>query len=202
MVTSDDGVGELAMEIKKETDEGGSLLECTGVLGFAVSVEAAFVADADGAAVEGAAVSAHFIQAAVLGDGAILADVEVIADVDEASREVVVLELLGSVVLGLAGGGAVNDDVADGVGWHVETFLYVCEEVVLGGDLVATDGKRECFLDHSCGMHESKTIAPSTADAMVTIALNTGLFNRPLKLKRNLLIGSSDIKETTFDEVN
>ena len=51
-------------------------------------------------------------------------------------------------------------------------------------------------------MHESKTIAPSTADAMVTIALNTGLFNRPLKLKRNLLIGSSDIKETTFDEVN
>ena len=146
--------------------------------------------------------SAHFIQAAVLGDGAILADVEVIADVDEASREVVVLELLGSVVLGLAGGGAVNDDVADGVGWHVETFLYVCEEVVLGGDLVATDGKRECFLDHSCGMHESKTIAPSTADAMVTIALNTGLFNKPLKLKRNLLIGFSDIKETTFDEVN
>ena len=122
-MTSDDGVGELAMEIKKETDEGGSLLECTGVLGFAVSVEAAFVADADGAAVEGAAVCAHFIQAAVLGDCAILADVEVIADVDEASREVVVLELLGSVVLGLAGGGAVNDDVADGVGGHVETFL-------------------------------------------------------------------------------
>ena len=138
-MTSDDGVGELAMEIKKETDEGGSLLECTGVLGFAVSVEAAFVADSDGAAVEGAAVCAHFIQTAVLGDCAILADVEVIADVDEASREVVVLELLGSVVLGLAGGGAVNDDVADGVGWHVETFLYVCEEVVLGGDLVATD---------------------------------------------------------------
>ena len=194
-MASDDGVGKLAMEVEDEGDEGSTLLEGAGVLGFAVSVEAAFVADADGAAVEGAAVCAHFIQAAVLGDGAILADVEVIADVDEASREVVVLELLGSVVLGLAGGGAVNDDVADGVGWHVETFLYVCEEVVLGGDLVATDGKRECFLDHSCGMHESKTIAPSTADAMVTIALNTGLFNRPLKLKRNLLIGSSDIKE-------
>ena len=197
-MTSDDGVRELTMEVEDEGDEGSTLLEGAGVFGFAVSVEAAFVADADGAAVEGAAVSAHFIQAAVLGDGAILADVEVIADVDEASREVVVLELLGSVVLGLAGGGAVNDDVADGVGWHVETFLYVCEEVVLGGDLVATDGKRECFLDHSCGMHESKTIAPSTADAMVTIALNTGLFNRPLKLRRNLLIGSSDIKELKY----
>ena len=189
-MTTDGGLGKLAMEVEDEGDEGSTLLEGAGVLGFAVGIEAAFVADADGAAVEGAAVSAHFIQAAVLGDGAILADVEVIADVDEASREVVVLELLGSVVLGLAGGGAVNDDVADGVGWHVETFLYVCEEVVLGGDLVATDGKRECFLDHSCGMHESKTIAPSTADAMVTIALNTGLFNRPLKLRRNLLIGS------------
>ena len=194
-MTSDDGVGELAMEIKKETDEGGTLLECAGVLGFAVGIETAFGAYADGAAVEGAAVCAHFVKAAVLGDGAILADVEVITHVDEATLQVVVLELLGSVVLGLAGGGAVDDDIADGVGGHVETFLYVCEEVVLGGDLVATDGKRECFLNHSCGMHESKTIAPSTADAMVTIALNTGLFNRPLKLKWNLLIGSSDIKE-------
>ena len=139
--------------------------------------------------------SAYFVKAAVLSGGAILADVEVIADVDEASREVVVLELLGSVVLGLARGGAVDYDVADGVGGHVDAGLNVSEEFVLGGDLVATDGERECFLDHSCGMHESKTIAPSTADAMVTIALNTGLFNKPLKLKRNLLIGSSDIKE-------
>ena len=187
-MTTDDGLGELAMEIKKEADECGTLLERSSVLWFAVSVEAAFVAYADGAAVEGAAVSTYFIQAAVLGDCAILADVEVIADVDEASREVVVLELLGSVVLGLAGGGAVNDDVADGVGWHVGTFLYVCEEVVLGGDLVATDGKRKCFLNHSHAMQESKIIAPSTAEAMVTMALNTGLFNRPLKLKRILLI--------------
>ena len=92
--------------------------------------------------------SAHFIQAAVLGDGAILADVEVIADVDEASREVVVLELLGGVVLGLAGGGAVDDEIADGVGGHEDAGLNVSKEFVLGGDLVATDGKRKCFLDH------------------------------------------------------
>ena len=113
-----------------------------------------------------------------------------ITDVDKTALQVVVLELLGSVVTVLTRGGAVDDEVTDGVGWHVDAGLNVCEEFVLGGDLVATDGKRECFLDHSCGMHESKTIAPSTADAMVTIALNTGLFNRPLKLRRNLLIGS------------
>ena len=68
-MTSDDGVGKLAMEVEDEGDEGGTLLESAGVLGFAVGVEAAFVADADGAAVEGAAVCAHFIPAAVLGDG-------------------------------------------------------------------------------------------------------------------------------------
>ena len=142
-MTSDDGLGKLTMEVEDEGDEGSTLLEGAGVLGFAVGVETAFVADADGAAVEGAAVSAHFIQAAVLGDCAILADVEVIADVDEASREVVVLELLGSVVLGLAGGGAVNDDVADGVRGHVNAMLDRSEELVFGGDLVATDGERE-----------------------------------------------------------
>ena len=84
-MTTDDGLGELAMEIKKEADEGGTLLEGSSVLWFAVSVEAAFVADTDGAAVEGAAMGADFVKAAVLGDGAIFPDVEVITDVDEAA---------------------------------------------------------------------------------------------------------------------
>ena len=66
-MTSDDGVGKLAMEVEDEGDEGGTLLECAGVLGLAVGVETAFVADADGAAVEGAAMRAYLVQAAVLG---------------------------------------------------------------------------------------------------------------------------------------
>ena len=66
-MTTDDGLWELAMEVEKEAYQGGSLLECAGVLGFAVGIETAFVADADGAAVEGAAVCAHFIQTAVWG---------------------------------------------------------------------------------------------------------------------------------------
>ena len=84
-MTTDDGLGESPMEIEKETDEGSSLLEGAGVLGFAFGIEAAFIADADGAAVEGAAMGADFVKAAVLGGGAILSDVEVITDVDEAS---------------------------------------------------------------------------------------------------------------------
>ena len=66
-MTTDDGLGELAMEIKKEADEGGTLLEGSSVLWFAFGIKTAFVADTDGAAVEGAAVCAHFIQTAVLG---------------------------------------------------------------------------------------------------------------------------------------
>ena len=147
-MTTDDGLGELTMEIEKETDERSSLLEGAGVLRFAFGIETAFIADADGAAVEGAAMSAYLIQSAVLGGGAILADIEVITDVDEATLQVIVLELLGGVVLGLTSGGAVDDEVADGVGGHKDARLDVSKEFVLGGDLVATDGKRKCFLDH------------------------------------------------------
>ena len=85
VVTTDDGLGELPMEIEKETDEGSSLLEGAGVLRFAFGIETAFIADADGTAVEGTAMGADFVKAAVLGNKAILADVEVITDVDEAS---------------------------------------------------------------------------------------------------------------------
>ena len=147
-MTSDDGLGELTMEIEKESYEGSSLLEGAGILRFAFGIETAFVADADGTAVEGAAMSADFVKAAVLGGGAILADVEVITDIDEATLQVVVLELLGGVVLGLTRGGAVNNKITDGVGGHKDAGLNVSKEFVLGGDQVATDGKRECFLDH------------------------------------------------------
>ena len=147
-MTTDDGLGELPMEIEKETDEGSSLLEGAGVLRFAFGVETAFIADADGTAVEGTTMGAYFVKAAVLSDSAILADVEVITDVDEATLQVVVLELLGGVVTVLTRGGAVDDEVTDGVRGHKHAGLDVCEEFVLGGDLVATDGKRECFLDH------------------------------------------------------
>ena len=147
-MTADEGFGELFLELDQEGDEGAALGDGAGVLGLAVGIQAAFVADADGAAVEGAAMGADFVKAAVLGGGAILADVEVITDVDKTTLQVVVLELLGGVVTVLTRGGAVDDEIADGVGGHEDAGLNVSKEFVLGGDLVATDGKRECFLDH------------------------------------------------------
>ena len=147
-MTTDDGLGELPMEIEKETDEGSSLLEGAGVLRFAFGVETAFIADADGTTVEGATMSAHLIQAAMLSDRAILTDIEVITYVDKTTLQMIVLQLLWSVVTVLTRGGAVNNEIADRVGGHKDAGLNVSEEFVLGGDLVATDGKRECFLDH------------------------------------------------------
>ena len=112
-MTSDDGLGELTMEIEKETDEGSSLLEGAGVLGFAFGIEAAFIADADGAAVEGSAMGSYLVEAAVLRHGAITADVEVITHVDESTPQMVAPELLWGVVLVLTGGGAVDDEKSD-----------------------------------------------------------------------------------------
>ena len=49
-MAADEGLGELAMEVAEESDEGSSLLEGAGVLRFAFGIEAAFIADADRAA--------------------------------------------------------------------------------------------------------------------------------------------------------
>ena len=67
----------------------------------------------------------YFIQFSVLCHRTIFSYIEVVAHVDEASRHVVALELLGSVVLGLAGGGTVNYYVADGVSGHLNAFFYL-----------------------------------------------------------------------------
>ena len=112
-MAADEGLGELAMEVAEEADEGSSLLEGSGVLRFAVSVEAAFIADADRAAVEGSAMGSYLVEAAVLRHGAITADVEVITHVDESTPQMVAPELLWGVVLVLTGGGAVDDEKSD-----------------------------------------------------------------------------------------
>ena len=136
------------MHLDDNTHECSSLRNCASILRFPVGVEPPFIADAYGAPVEGATVSAHLIQSAVLSDRAILPDVEVITYVDKTTLQVVVLQLLWGVVTVLTRGGAVNNKITDGVRGHKDAGLNVSEEFVLGGDLVATDGKRECFLDH------------------------------------------------------
>ena len=85
VVATDEGFGELFLELDQEGDEGAALGDGAGVLGLAAGIQAAFVADADGAAVEGTAMGADLVKAAVLSGGAVLADVIMVADVDEAA---------------------------------------------------------------------------------------------------------------------
>ena len=85
VVAADEGLRKLLLELYQQGDQGAALRDGSGVFGLAVGIQAAFVADADGAAVEGAAMGADFVKAAVLGGGAVLADVVMIADVDEAT---------------------------------------------------------------------------------------------------------------------
>ena len=83
--------------------------------------------------------SAHLIQSAVLSDRAILPDVVVITYVDKTTLQVVVLQLLWSIITVLTRGGSVNNKITDRVGGHKDAGLNVSEEFVLGCDLVATD---------------------------------------------------------------
>ena len=127
------------MHLDDNTHESSSLRNCASVLRFAVGIKPAFIADADGAAVEGATVSPHLIQSAVLSDRPILADVEVISDIDKTTLQMIVLQLFWSIITVLTRGRAVNNDIADRVRTHKHTVFHVSKELVLGGDLVATD---------------------------------------------------------------
>ncbi len=138
-----------------------------GVGRTALCVEPALVADADGAAVVGTAVGAHFEQAAVLGQGSVATDVEVIAHGAEAAGTVVVKQLLGGIVLRAAGGGAVEYKEAHAVGaLHQLAVLHPGEEGALGGHLLAADGHRVTVVGHDRkGIKGEQLVTPSAVRA-------------------------------------
>ena len=92
---------------------------------------------------------AYLVKAAVLCDSAVFSNIVVITYVEEASCQVVVLELLRGVVLGLAGGGTVEDEITDGGFWHEDAVLDLCEEVVLGGYGGAGESHGKFFCYHN-----------------------------------------------------
>ena len=73
----------------KEVVQGLLLRFCASIGRMALLVDSAIVADADGTAVVWSAVSTHFKLFAVLRPCAILADVEVVANGEEATALVV-----------------------------------------------------------------------------------------------------------------
>ena len=136
VVAADEGLGKLLFQFHKEAFKRTALRYGAGVLGIALRVQAALVADAYGAAVEGTAMGTYLVQTAVTADGAVAADVVVVTDVDEASGEMVATEALHGIVLGLEGGRTVDYQVVDGLSGHENARLYTGEEALLGGNLV------------------------------------------------------------------
>ena len=131
------------MHLDDNTHECSSLRNGASILRFPVAVEPTFIAYTYGAPVEGATVRPHLIQAAVLSDRSILPDVEMISDINKTTSKMIVLQLLWSIITVLTRGRAVNNEIAYRVRTHKHTMFHFSKELVLGGDLVATDGKRE-----------------------------------------------------------
>ena len=121
-----------SQQFQQQTFQPVGLFRGERVGGMPFGIQSALVAHADGAPVEGTAVGAHLEQAAVLADGSVAADVEVIADGAEAAGTMVVQELLHGIVAVAAGGRAVQDDVAHRVGGvHHQPVLHSGEEFAL-----------------------------------------------------------------------
>ena len=79
---------------------------------MSVRIQTALVADADAATVPGTAVCPHFQQFAVLGDGAVATDIEVVTYSPETTGLMVTKLLLGSIVFVTTCGATVEDEVS------------------------------------------------------------------------------------------
>ena len=60
-MSTDDGLRKTAFQLEEQAGESAALRDGASVLGLAVGIQAAFVADSDGAAVEGTAVGTYLV---------------------------------------------------------------------------------------------------------------------------------------------
>lgn len=143
------GVGKERQQAAEEVGKPFSLPGRARVGREAVGIEPALVAHAYGAAVEGTAVGAHLQQTAVLRQGAVATDVEVIAYGAEATCTVVAQQLWDGVVAVATGGRAVQDDVAHGLHRvHHPPALHPGQEGALVAHSLLTDGQWKDVLNH------------------------------------------------------
>ncbi len=148
-VTSYDSAGKEYQQFHQQKSHLFGLFGGSRVGGVSLFVESAFVADADGTAVEGAAVGSRFEQSPVLGDGTVAADIEMIAHCTEPSGLMVSQELFHGIVVVASSGGAVENEEADGIrSVHHPSVFHLGEELALVEHLVLCDGYGKCFLNH------------------------------------------------------
>lgn len=88
-VAADEGLGKELAEFVQDGEQLGALLWRARVGRMAKGIQSALIADADAATVVRAAVCTHFKELAVLGNGAVAADVKMVADGAESTCPVV-----------------------------------------------------------------------------------------------------------------
>lgn len=106
----DDGAGELSGETLEEGAQALALGFRAGVTGLTGSIETAFVTDADAVVVVILAVGTDLLQRTSLVNMSVPGDVIMIADILEASLQVVGPTALKTIVLRDARGAAVQND--------------------------------------------------------------------------------------------
>lgn len=123
------------------------------------------IANADGATVPGAAVRAHFLQLAVLGDDARAADVEMIPDGAELALAVAAQQVLYGEVPVLAGGGAVDDDIFHLL--HVRSVLDAFQQFSFARHFLIGGEQGEGFLYHRLKGKVVQLVMPSAVRAAI-----------------------------------
>ena len=140
------------------------------VLGISLFVETSLIADAYGAAVEGAAVSTHLEQTAVLRNAPVAADVEMIADGAESARLVVAQERLHGIVPVAWRSRAVEHDVPHTFcRHHRHSILHLREQGSLVEHLLSANGDWKHILYHGSDvMRVEQLLTPSAVSAAMT----------------------------------
>lgn len=166
-MTTDYSLGKEAPQAGKEICQAFSLCRRTGIGRTSLCVESTLVADTDRAAVVWTAVSPYLEQAAMLGQAAVAADVEMIAHGAETTGTMVAQKLFGSVILRTAGGRTVKDEVADTV-WsaHQLAVLHTGEEGLFARHLLATNSQGITVVGHARkGIKGVQLVIPSAVRA-------------------------------------
>lgn len=159
VVAGDEGLGVEAAEDGEQFFQPFALPGGTGVGGMAVGVEAALVADADGAVVQPFDVGTHLAKQARMGGGPVGPDVEVVAGRAETPAQVVAFQLFGRVRAVATGRGAVDHDEPDAL----RGMAHVFDLATQGGFAVSGHGYRQDWSPK----------APKRVATMVAITFST-----------------------------
>ena len=143
------GIRKEAAELPQQFHHPLLLRRGTGIRRTARGIQSALITDADAATIEATGVCSHLQQAAVLRQGAVLSDIEMITYGTEAPFPMVTEHLFRRIVLVTSGGRAVDDEEADRVrSVHHPSAFHPGQQGALVGHFLPADPKRKTYLYH------------------------------------------------------